>query len=479
MFRRQFEKTLNRKSPSKFDSIKDRIPNSNVRSVTSKKPWIIGLSAIGSVAVAGIVVAVTLTSVSSKNPLLPEPPVAKQLNAPSKPLNSPKQKPNAQYLQGLKDFAVNFATYTDKEEENNVFSPLSIATAFSMAYEGARAETKEELGKMLGYDGSFDVKTCVAEMLKATHFTAEDKEGKKAYCDVADAIFIDREFSPFLSENYLKTLTDYYYAEAFSGVLKSDEMHEMLASWINSKTNELFHLNADSFKEFAGILWLCNTVYLKANWACGIFEETRSFYPRQGAAKETTFLHGYVQTNGYASDSIYVCDIPLYGGLSFRVAVEKPSCEPLFLPPTTYAEQEQYWFRNILNPEQLSEVKAIDLEFIMPTFKSHQKYDLKEVLQDAGVVRNAFTPKVADFHDMVNSVEHDPFISKAIHEALVDVNKDGIEAAAYTVIEMTDESVSVGPALEKWVIKLDRPFHYGIVDSLGYPLFLGTVNTAE
>ena len=70
MFRRQFEKKLNQKSPSKFDSIKGRIPNSNVRSVTSRKPWIIGLSAIGSVAVAGIVVAVTLASVSSKNPLL-------------------------------------------------------------------------------------------------------------------------------------------------------------------------------------------------------------------------------------------------------------------------------------------------------------------------------------------------------------------------------------------------------------------------
>ncbi|MBQ7244115.1 MAG: serpin family protein, partial [Bacilli bacterium] len=78
-----------------------------------------------------------------------------------------------------------------------------------------------------------------------------------------------------------------------------------------------------------------------------------------------------------------------------------------------------------------------------------------------------------------HSVEHDPFISKAIHEARVDVNKDGIEAAAYTIIEMDDESAPVGPVLEKWVIKLDRPFHYGIMDSLGYPLFLGTVNTAK
>ena len=62
------------------------------------------------------------------------------------------------------------------------------------------------------------------------------------------------------------------------------------------------------------------------------------------------------------------------------------------------------------------------------------------------------------------------YVSKAIHEAGIKVDNKGVEAAAYTIIEVARSSMPGA------VMTLDHPFAYSITDSSGLPLFVGVVN---
>ncbi len=97
------------------------------------------------------------------------------------------------------------------------------------------------------------------------------------------------------------------------------------------------------------------------------------------------------------------------------------------------------------------------------------KLSLARVLQSMGMT-DAFTEK-ADFTGM--TARRELFISAVIHQAYVDVNEEGTEAAAATgvVVGVT----SVGPN-ETPVFRADHPFLFLIRDkTTGSILFLGRV----
>jgi serine protease inhibitor len=67
-------------------------------------------------------------------------------------------KVDGEFINGNNEFAWNImkALNEEDEEENIFISPISISTALSMTYQGAREETKEEMAEVLGYGGMED-----------------------------------------------------------------------------------------------------------------------------------------------------------------------------------------------------------------------------------------------------------------------------------------------------------------------------------
>ena len=65
------------------------------------------------------------------------------------------------------------------------------------------------------------------------------------------------------------------------------------------------------------------------------------------------------------------------------------------------------------------------------------------------------------------------YLSQVIHAAKIEVNEQGTEAAAATVVEAN--SGSGAPPETGVTLIFDRPFLYGIIDlQTGVPLFFGT-----
>jgi serpin B len=109
--------------------------------------------------------------------------------------------------------------------------------------------------------------------------------------------------------------------------------------------------------------------------------------------------------------------------------------------------------------------RETDLSF--PRFKYSFKDKLKSILSDMGM-GIAFTggadfSNISDIGLMINDV---------IHQAFIETNEEGTEAAAATIVEVGNTSVNP----EKLILNIDHPFIYIIREtSTNSILFMGKV----
>ena len=108
----------------------------------------------------------------------------------------------------------------------------------------------------------------------------------------------------------------------------------------------------------------------------------------------------------------------------------------------------------------------------LPKFKFEQKYTLNDYLANMGMP-TAFNPDYADFTGITE--EKDLYISQVIHQAFVDVNEEGTEAAAATAVVM-QEATGIGShdTPEPILFDADHPFIFFIQhESTGQIMFMG------
>jgi len=106
----------------------------------------------------------------------------------------------------------------------------------------------------------------------------------------------------------------------------------------------------------------------------------------------------------------------------------------------------------------------------LPRFKFTARYGLSPELTGMGI-RDAFSESAADFSRMTG--HKNLYISAVIHQAFIDVNEKGSEAAAATAVIMNAKSM---PLDMPEVFRADRPFLFLIVHkAFGSILFLGRV----
>ncbi|PYJ81066.1 MAG: serpin family protein, partial [Verrucomicrobia bacterium] len=115
--------------------------------------------------------------------------------------------------------------------------------------------------------------------------------------------------------------------------------------------------------------------------------------------------------------------------------------------------------------DQARESEAI---VVLPKFKLNCRLNLKDDLAAMGMP-SAFKPG-ADFSGMTSAEKL--WISDVVHQAFVDVNEEGTEAAAATAVAMTrSASASHTP-----LFRVDHPFLFLIRErQTGSILFLGRV----
>lgn len=390
------------------------------------------------------------------------PMSVKALNTVSKPVNQQMENEiDDRYIENLINFSSKFASHSFKDE-STVFSPLSIYNCYAMLYEGTTNTVRSEMNELFNYDYLDSLKNSVKTAMEMLSI-----EDDKTKLDTANSFWVSDQYKDNISEDYLYVLAEYYYAEAFGGSLSLDKSRQDMANWINKKTNDFFKVTKDNFEtDEQTALVLINTLYTKSPWLNEFNKEnnyTADFYSFAGTDSKT-FMTNRDTGLIYSSDDFDVASIPLHeAGLEFRILLpheDKDSIE-------TLKSNVNNIFEIYLLPRE-----TYKITYKIPQFNVKTKYDLKEELQQIGLTKPF--EKTNDYENIFNTgiEEQKFFISQSIHEAGIDVNNDGIEAAAYTTITITGESAPLDyPSFE---FNANRPFLYALTYK-NIPLFLGTL----
>lgn len=358
--------------------------------------------------------------------------------------------------------------------DGNLFcSPYSISLALGMTSAGARGETLEQMRAALHF-------TLPDERLHPA-FNALDldltrRAGQNAAAE-ADGGFelslvnalwgqaglrFEPDFLDALALNYGAGMRLVDYAADPEGA------RQTINDWVETETRERIEdLLPQGVIDSDTRLVLVNAIYFKAGWLFP-FDEARTapapFVRLDGSSVQVPMMAMQeTQSLAYAAgDGWQAVALPYVGGTAEMVVIVPDGGQ--------FAT-----FEAALNAETydriLADMQPRQVQLRMPAFDFARQFMLRETLSGMGMPA-PFTPGLADFSGM--TLEDALFISQVVHQAFINVDEAGTEAAAATAVVMSREAaVIAGPEV---VLTIDRPFVFIIRDvPSGTILFLGRV----
>jgi serpin B len=350
------------------------------------------------------------------------------------------------------------------EPGNLFFSPASISAALAMTYAGADGRTAEEMADVLHF-------TLPGEPLHAAYasFLGGVSSGSDTTYElrIANRLWGQEGFR-FLPP-FLDVTREHYGAELaqvdFAGA--TEQARQQINAWVADQTNQKIQdLLPSGVLDNLTRLVLTNAIYFKGKWADPFREGATQDAPFFVSADRTIDVPLMAQQETYsylASDELQILELPYEGrALSMLVLLPRRVDGLADLEERLSAENFAEWSSALARRE---------VRVFLPRFKLTSQFKLSDTLAAMGMP-SAFDAKEADFSRM-SSERDDIYISAVVHEAFVDVNEEGTEAAAATGAVA---SVTSAPAREPEVFRADRPFAFLIRDNAtGSVLFLGRV----
>ena len=351
----------------------------------------------------------------------------------------------------------------DAQGKNRVYSPLNLYMALAMLAEITEGQSRQQVLDLLG-----------AENLEALR----EKAGalwNAHYCDdgattsiLANSLWLDQEIS--YEPAAVDALAQYYYASSFQGEMGSDAFTQALRDWLNQQTGGLLQEQAAGLKFTPEtLLALASTIYFKAGWEQAFGEEnTREgiFYSPEGEVT-CDFLHQSEGQRYYWGDHFSAVSKAFSnqsGCMWFLLPEEGTSPEELLADP----QVQSFLFSG----EEWKNGQDKMVHLAVPSFDVSSDLDLISGLKELGV-QDVFDGNVSDFSPILGSFQG-AAVRQASHAARVTIDEKGCEAAAYTVLMVT-ETAAIPPEEEVDFV-LDRPFLFAIAGPDRLPLFVGVVN---
>lgn len=329
-----------------------------------------------------------------------------------------------------------------------------------MTYNGAAGSTKDGMARALGVDGLSlaDVNTGQATLLRT--MTASDP---KVQTYIANALWAQPRYT-FLQE-FIDRNRDYYRAQVTTTDVASDAGVKTINGWVARETRgKIPDLLKSGDLDASTRLVLTNAVYFKGEWAHA-FDKKLTYdgqFTLATGTKNPVKMMTQQGTFPYFEDgTMQTISLPYgKGGMSMIVVLPAQGSTPDDLTTSMTAER----WDGVM--QRLTE-QGVNLS--LPRFKEKYEALLNDPLAALGM-GEAFS-NAADFSGMTGN--NDLYISLVRHQALIEVNEAGTEAAAATGVVMALRSA---PRTAQMVV--DRPFLFAIRDNAsGVLLFLGRVNT--
>ncbi|HWP26421.1 MAG TPA: serpin family protein [Xanthobacteraceae bacterium] len=389
---------------------------------------------------------------------------------------------------------------------NIVISPYSIGTAMAMALSGARGDTESELlaalrhslqrpaieaanarvlVKLNSYDQSKTPPTCPSglsldgNLCKGPRlaaggcpFPARPEGGQcvgpakfapSAKVSVANALMLTK--SGKVAPEYAALLKDKYAAEIFRDAQLAD-----VNTWVKRKTEGKIEKIIDQLDPDTQAV-LLNAVYFKAGWLAVFDKRNTADKPFHLTAASQIPVPTMHRTGSYA-----VTARSGYRAIRLPYAVRELSLIVVVPDKVDGVQEVLARLDGVEFSQMLAAVRAAPstrVELALPRFKATYKANLVPPFKDAGI-KLAFSD-AADFSGMTGhpASKGSLKIDQIVHNAVIEVDEQGTEAAAATAITMVPTSAMPQPPEP---FRVDRPFLFYLVDdATGAILFQGRI----
>lgn len=349
-----------------------------------------------------------------------------------------------------------FRALNGEDSEKSIFiSPLSISTALTMTYNGAETTTKKAMEDVLGFSG---IERDVVNESFRNLLNYLDNVDKKVELNIANSIWI-REGEE-IKEDFLSNNQFNFSAEIDTLDFSKDSAIETINGWISDATKGKIEKMLQPPISPDVVMYLINAIYFKGQWSRqfdseNTFDKTFKAFDGEEQTVKMMSRNGKVE---YTEGEDYKAVRLPYGSGKTSMYCILPN-ESININEFIENMGTEKW-RDMC--ENMVEIDDVVLQ--IPRFK--MEYGIKELndcLKSLGM-EEAFDIQ-ADFSGMREGL----FISKVLHKAVIEVNEEGSEAAAVTVV-VKDESAAAEPI----TFIADRPFMFIIADdTTGTILFMG------
>ncbi len=371
--------------------------------------------------------------------------------------------------QAVNDFGLELYRVVTGSEPgaNAVVSPASVALALAMARAGARGETAAQMDAVLRGFGADETAAWPAALDAAfaertRTFQGPDGEPVEVTLRIANAPFAQRGWP--LEPAYLEALGARFGAglRLVDYIGASEEARRTINGWVAEQTERRIpELLVPGFLTPDSRLTLVNAIYLKAPWQTPFAAEATApapFTRLDGSTVDVPMMTTQATLEHGAGDGWRAVEIPYVGGQLALVTI---------VPDDLSA------FEAGLDAAALESIIAAledrPVNLALPRFSIETKASLADALAALGMPI-AFEPGRADFSGITAA---EPLVIDAVvHQANIDVDEKGTEAAAATAVGIRALSAPADPV----TFRADRPFLFALRDvPTGAVLFLGRV----
>jgi len=350
-----------------------------------------------------------------------------------------------------------------KPNDNTMISPLSVALALGMTYNGADGDTKTEMENTLKFYG------LTKEQINNAHkalLAALKSADPDVLLEIANAIYYRKGTT--VLESFSSTNKNFYDAEITALDFNNPASLDVINGWVANKTRNKIPTIIDQLEPDL-VMVLLNAIYFNGIWK-NKFDESKThnlpFRHGDGQWNDVETMNQETSLEYFSNNLFSAVHLP-YGKGQFQMTVILPDENKTTADVMNALTLDNWktWIKGFKKEDKVV--------VTMPRFKFAWEMQLNDILRVMGMPK-AFTPFVADFSG-INGLKNDLYIGYVKHKTFIDVNENGTEAAAVTAVGMFTTSMPVDPP-KKIYFTVDRPFIFAITEkTTGTILFIGEI----
>jgi len=351
----------------------------------------------------------------------------------------------------------------DEPVSMNVFiSPTSLSLALSMTWNGAAGKTKDSMAYALRLPLLSDSQiNSINQELMHGLITADPVVN----LTIANSIWYRQEFE--VEQNFIQVNRDYYDAEVSALDFTASNARDLINNWVENKTNGKIKDLIDEIKP-TDLMYLIDAIYFKGTWKIAFDKDKTAdaLFTLSDGNQKTVQMMNMKDTIGYFENDLFQAAELEYGTGNFSMIVLLPKNN--HVPGDILSEMTPENWQN-----WISSFSAHEVGIKLPKFKFDYDKKLNDILTEMGM-GIAFSDN-ADF-TRINSGGN-LLIDLVKQKTFVDVNEEGTEAAAATVVVVAPTAIILDSTK---YMSVDHPFIFAIREkSTNSIVFLGRVADPE